>query len=177
MSLRLFAGFALWLSLAGLPASHVGLKPFEWIAACAPLALLALRRAEVVFLAAILPLYLLRPDLASPRAQGTWGLWAQCVVVVAYLAMTLASGPPDRRRLSPATWDLGRSLAACAAVLMIAALAAPYVPTVAETLLRSYPAGAAAAAALLAAGCLALGAGLVLVYVAAPIEEAARRRP
>ena len=178
MSPRVFAGLALWLSLAALPALHLGLRPLEWVVVATPLCLLPLGGAAVAFLVSLLPLFVLRPDLASPQAQGTPGILAQSALVVVYLIIALADGPRRQGRTSwRGAWDLGRGMAAVAAVILAATLTAPYLPGVADALRGSYPSGVAACAALVAAGSLALGVGVVLVYLAAPLEEAARRRP
>jgi hypothetical protein len=173
---RVLAGLALWVSLAALPAAHVGLSWRVWIAVAAPLGLLCVRRLAVAFVASMLPLLVIQPDLASPRATGTAGVLLQAGLVVTYLIVALwaASGIRPWRREA---WDFGQALAVAAAWVMAAALSAPYLPSVSEALRESFPAGVGAASALLAAGCVALGAGLVLVYSAAPLEEASRRRP
>jgi len=177
MSPRVFAGLALWLGLGVFPAVHLGLRSSEWMALLLPLALLPLGRAAVAFVAAPLPLYVLRPDLASPRAHGAIGILAASTLVAAYLIVALRDpGHPIRPRSSWRRWSPEQALAVATAVVCAAALCAPYLPVVADALRQSYAANLGAATALLAVGCVALGAGLVLVYIAAPLDEAARRQ-
>ena len=178
MSPRVLAGLLLWLGLGVFPAVHVGLRPSEWVALLLPLGLLPIRSAAVAFVAAPLPVYVLRPDLASPRAHGTIGILAGAALVIAYLIVALrdsaATTRPASGRRAPTLAD---GLVATAALVCALALSVPYLPQVNEALRHAYATDLGPASALLALGCLALAAGLVLVYLAAPLDEAARRRP
>jgi len=177
MSLRVVAGLALWLGLGALPVAHLGWKPSSIVALVLPLLLLFSARTGVLFALALLPLYLLRPDLVSTRSLGAPGALLGAALLLAYLIVAFREPLPRTRRAArrPA-WSPAALLVLATATLCACALCVPYVPEVADALRRGYAGNPGAALTVLAIGCVALSAGLVIVYLAAPLDAQARER-
>ena len=177
MSPRVVVGLALWLGLGALPVAHLGWTAPSMLALMLPLPLLFFApRAGVLFPLALLPLFVVRPDLASARSHGAASLISGAALLLTYLVVALREPLPRRPRPPAPAGHFASLLAVAAAVLCACALCVPWLPEVADALRAGYAANPGAAATLLAAGCLALLTGLVLVYLAAPLDALAKRR-
>lgn len=178
MAVRVLAGLALWLALAALPVFHVGPSVPLVAFALVPIPLLAFRTTSVLFLLSFLPLSAVRPELFSPRVHGEVGILGVASLLACYLVLSLRDTALPRPRHAVPGHRRGAStvLVVAAATMGAAAVALPYVAPVAAALRVGYPAGPGAASVLLAVLLLALTAGLVLTYLAAPLDEAARER-
>lgn len=184
MSLRVAAGLALWLGLGALPVAHLGITTGSVVALILPLLVLFSPRAGAAALFALLflPLFVVHPDLISGRTHGTANLLLSAALFLTYLMVALrephprVQRPPVRRAGRSVRRSMESLLSAAAAVLCLGALCVPFLPGVAESMRAGYAANPGAAATLLAIGALVLATGLVLVYVAAPLDAAAGRR-
>jgi hypothetical protein len=180
MSLRVAAGLAAWLGLGVMPVAHLGWTPPSAAGLIPPLLALFSTRAGILFPAALLPLYLIEPDLCSPRTHRAAGMLASAGLLAAYLIVALRDPLP---RTAPARAagrrpdrGLASAPAAAAVVVCAGALCVPFFPEVALAVRDGHPASPGAAATLLAIGCLALASGLVVVYLAAPLFFRVGRR-
>ena len=174
----MLAGLALWLALAALPVVHFGVRTPLVLAAIAPLPLLFVRQTSVLFVLGLLPLCVIQPDLFSPRVHGSLGILGASGLLAGYLVLCLRTpaSPGARPTGLGRRRRLGSVLVGTATALCALALAVPYLTPVADSLRRGYPADPGAATVLLAIAVLALAAGLVLGYLAAPLDAAARGR-